>query len=304
MSPANVSSPDTEQGSEDYEQEAVWASAQASASITAYQEYLNAYPKGTYAASAKKQIKSLKIAAAAEAIAKRKRAAAEAEAERKRAEEERKRVAAEAEEKLKSEAVEASNQLSAAKAGDINAMRKMVLYYDAGIGVRQDAEKAEAWRNRAESATAQKQLRAARSGDTAAMREIASRYDSGLGIEVDAAQANAWRQKAALQERAVRRETAIQNFSYFQYVDKNHNDLQNNSTAIITAPMATAFDLISLPTRTFEMSKIKNQAAYRPSTWGKPDSMIARATRQSDADGRKSGNSPETATMYAGLSNE
>jgi hypothetical protein len=45
-------------------------------------------------------------------------------------------------------------------------------------------------------------------------------------------------------------------------------------------PVSLLVDIISAPTKTSEIVKIETEAALHPSTWAKPDSMIARASRQ------------------------
>jgi hypothetical protein len=68
---------------------------------------------------------------------------------------------------------------------------------------------------------------------------------------------------------------------YFPTVSKGAENAGNgNSAALILSPAATVFDLFSLPTRSTDGDKARSAAAYRPATWGKADSMIARASKQ------------------------
>ncbi len=236
--------------------------------------------------------------------------------------------------KLKNEATEAATQLSAAEAGDVEAMKKMIGYYEDGIGVKKSPAKAATWRNKVEASTAQEQLRAANAGNFEAMKNIAVRYDTGQGVVKDPSQAKEWRNKAeaiiaqeqisvaktgnfeaienvavrydtgqglnkdptkaqewrdyakklaenqqAQQAKAQARQMKIYNFTYFENTDHLFKR-ENIITALASLPMALASDILSLPKRSSELDQIRNEAAFRPSTWGNPDSMIAHATRR------------------------
>ncbi|NTV51022.1 MAG: hypothetical protein HGB32_07950 [Geobacteraceae bacterium] len=208
--------------------------------------------------------------------------------------------------RLKKETAEADKLVAAAEAGDVEAMKKLAQRYAAGSGVKKDPAKAQSWHNRAEAATAQKQLRAANSGDIKAMLDMAARYDAGQGVSKDHSMAQVWRERAEtksrenktqeeaakrakeLQAKAQAKQNKIDQFSFFGNTSKFVNGAgvdNNNITSILLTgvPIMTlgfATDLISAPTRTTEINKLKNEATVRPSTWGKPDSMIARASLQ------------------------
>ena len=204
--------------------------------------------------------------------------------------------------KLKQQASEAATQLRAAEAGDIDAMKKMAQRYEKGIGVPKDAAQAEVWSTKAEAAAAQADLQSARSGNIEAMRKVADRYDSGLGVALDPAQAKAWRSKAIAAKReqvakkaeadrsaeALRKEQRMNRSGPFNKTKGIVRDIKSPSTnpvgastmAITFIPLSIYSDIICLPTDLSEMSKIQNDAALRPSRWGKPDSMIAKASQQ------------------------
>lgn len=213
--------------------------------------------------------------------------------------------------KLKKETAETGTLLAAAEAGDVEAMEKLAQRYAVGSGVKKDPAKAQLWRNRAEAATAQEQLRAANFGDIKAMLNMAARYDAGQGVSKDPSQAQAWRERAEtksrekkaqeeaakrskeLQAKAQAKQNKIDQVSFTEYTSKfvNGSGVDNNnitSVLLTGVPIMTlgfATDLISAPTKTTEINKLKNEAAVRPSTWGKPDSMIARASLQLDKSG-------------------
>ena len=213
--------------------------------------------------------------------------------------------------RLTKEAAETGALLAAAEAGDAEAMKKVAQRYETGVGVKKDPAKAQLWRDRTETATAQEQLRAANFGDIAAMLNMAARYDAGQGVSKDPAQAQAWRERAEtksrekktqeeaakrakeLQAKAQAKQNRIDQVSFTEYTSKFVNgsgvDNDNITSILLTGiPIMTlgfATDLISAPTKTTEINKLKNEAAVRPSTWGKPDSMIARASLQLEKSG-------------------
>jgi len=204
--------------------------------------------------------------------------------------------------KFRKEAAEAGVQLRTAEAGDIDAMKKMARRYDAGIGVKKDRAQAESWRDKAEATAAQRELNAARSGAIDAMLNMAARYSTGLGVVKDPSQAEAWREKAADAQRekierdnaslavqkAQEKQAKIDRVSFFEFTKKTFDFKEGFAVFgpfyLTLMPTATAelplFDLTSAPSKTTELNKLKNEAALLPSSWGKPDSMIARASLQ------------------------
>jgi len=213
-------------------------------------------------------------------------------------------------------AAEAAAQLKAAQAGDIDAMKQLAERYDAGAGVKKDPAQAAIWRDMAESAAAQEELRAANAGDIEAMKNIAGRYDTGLGVVKDHSQAQAWRAKADAKKRennaqadAARREAKelnkqqrLDRYGPFKEVKKYVNSPTISSAEKIsqgptTLPFITVSDILSLPCDLTERSRILNEAALRPSSWGKPDSMIAQASFQQKA--KKS--APESSLFIAAV---
>lgn len=209
--------------------------------------------------------------------------------------------------RLRKEIAEASNQLRAAESGEVAAMKKIAEYFDGGIGVTKDPAKAKLWRDKAEASIAQDQLRAANAGSIQAMENMAARYGSGLGVNKDDAQARSWSEKAGAakrekiaqaeaakreqiaQERNRAKQAKIDSISYFERTGGFIRDLTNNgrnagtseliSVATIS-PVSLLTDLTIAPTKSTEINDIKNEAALRPSTWGKPDSLIARTSVQ------------------------
>jgi len=191
------------------------------------------------------------------------------------------------------EAADAGNQLRAAEAGDVEAMKRMAQLYDAGMGIEKNPAKARFWRDKAEATAAQTQLRAANAGNISAMEAISARYAAGRGVNKDASQAQLWRNKAEAakrqniaQQKAQEKAAKIDQISYFEFTKEQFEvhpaDIASArlSSATTWSPLSLLTDLIVAPTKTSEINAIKNEAALRPSTWGKPDSMIARASRQ------------------------
>ncbi|WP_185242195.1 caspase family protein [Citrifermentans bremense] len=249
----------------------LWNEVQKGNTAEDYDAYLAKFPKGKYSALAKRRVQKLQ-----------------------------EQTAAETRSRLIKEADEARSTLSAAEAGDVDAMEKMTRYYDAGIGVAKDPAKAAKWRDKIESIAAREQLRVAQSGNIQAMLKVAARYDAGLGLKKDPAQAQAWRAKAdaaiaseAAQEKERIKERKVDQVSFLgetkRLLKENEAANQNNPSSITAVPSTVVSglvgDMVSAPFRTTEIAMIKNEAAYRPSTWAKSDSMIARASRRQHTDG-------------------
>jgi hypothetical protein len=201
--------------------------------------------------------------------------------------------------KAKKQVTEAAALLKAAEGGDTDAMEKIAQRLDAGNGIKKDPAKARFWRNKAEVTSAQVELDAAISGDVQAMLKVAARYDAGLGVDQDPAQAREWRAKAEATKRekdalnrahssAKAKQAKLDQIKFSEYTEKmvNGSGVDNNNitavflTGIPSMILGLATDAVSAPTKSAEISTIKNQAALRPSTWGKPDSMVAKASRQ------------------------
>lgn len=209
--------------------------------------------------------------------------------------------------KLKAQAAEADRELDAAQAGDIDAMKNMVQRYQAGTGVPQDPVQAKFWREKAETSAAQIDLTAATSGDVEAMRKVSLRYQNGVGVTKDPSLAKIWRMKAEdtarenaereaaakRKEQALLKQQRLDAAGPFKGVKVYFtelfppNEIKNIPVMISSIPTLVLFsvlpDLTSLPTDLTERAKILNEATLRPSTWGKPDSMIAKALLQQEA---------------------
>ena len=201
----------------------------------------------------------------------------------------------------------ANSELIRAKSGDIYAMNVVAGYYEVGLGVERDSVKAKMWRDKAETATANKQLSDAEKGDYLAMAQVAHRYESGLVFKKDIEQARKWSEKSEVAKKeaeAIEREKVatekahikaqkLEKFSFFEMTktfgtnnlstENIHNPL-DFSSSIISIPMAIVggvmSDLSTSPVKTTEYQNIQSEASLRPATWGKPDSMIARASQQ------------------------
>jgi TPR repeat protein len=220
-----------------------------------------------------------------------------------------------AEARHRNEVAEAKKQLNAAQVGDIAAMEKVAKYYDAGIGVEKDSGKAKYWhdkataslvaaRNKAETEAAQVQLRGAEAGNVADMEGMASRYGTGTGVVKDSVMAQNWHAKAEAEkqkniamEKERRRQAEIDKISFVEFTadiafDKPAGGNGGNQrmsevfgpayyTSYPTSLVdGTIFDLTSAPTKSTRLYELKTEATIHPSAWGKPESMIARASRQ------------------------
>jgi len=183
----------------------------------------------------------------------------------------------------KAEATTAQIQLKAANAGDIDAMAGLASRYESGQGVAKDPSQAAFWRKKAEGAKREKleAEEAVKRAEEAATRERIAREEA---LELATAARKAAEQSARdAQWRADNRAQRISNISFTEHIDKISRlseDPTEFVTAIIALPMAIVSDLSEAPSKSSKINQIKNEAAVRPSTWGKPDSMIARASRQ------------------------
>ena len=192
-------------------------------------------------------------------------------------------------------------KLSVAESGDIEAMKQVAESFDNGIGVKQNSAQAMSWRVKAEEAERLRQkeiseafLREANQGNVFAMKEIADRYEKGIGVAKNDPEAQAWLNKAY--EREVESAAAEKKRIKKQKLDKiDFFEITNTAHEKFSAPILTTlfpiiyaeallFDLTSAPSRTTELNEIQNEAALHPSTWGKPDSMIAKVSMQHQAD--------------------
>lgn len=204
---------------------------------------------------------------------------------------------------LKQKITEANTQLHAAEAGDVDAMKKMVVFYSTGTGVKKDAAKARLWHDKiAVAMEKQKVLDAyaentkAMAGDINAMESMAKRCDTGTGVDKDPAQAQIWRDKIDIakrdksaQEKVQAKNQRINAIDYTEYTSKGvngagckGNDLGEIfcifTTGIPSSLSGMAIDLISTPMKSTQVINLKNAAMIRPSAWAKPESMMARVS--------------------------
>lgn len=151
--------------------------------------------------------------------------------------------------------------------------------------------------------------RKANSGDPEAMKELASRYSQGLGAPKDYLQAQIWREKAnevyAQKERQAKLEkqrsevtarlteaqvklNEVKFINALEGADRQMRRNRNNPIAqtvifAVSSPIATVMDVIATPTHGTDYSQKKRvlddakKELERISSWGNPNSMIARA---------------------------
>lgn len=192
--------------------------------------------------------------------------------------------------------------LDSARMGNRHAMNAMAILYENGDGVERSLSEAKLWRNKASAVLLEEQesefseiLKMAEAGSISAMEYVANAYETGTGVSKNSAQANTWRQAAA---------TKIQNDQIKAAAKIKQAELDSASflsnTELITSgmtspgefisgltflPVSLISDLIASPTVTTKQAEIRSAAIMRPSSWAKPDSMIAKAARQRDAEG-------------------
>jgi len=170
-----------------------------------------------------------------------------------------------AEARQRKAAAEATADLRAAEAGDIDAMKQMANRYDAGTGVEKDPAKAELWRSKAASAEA------------AAIQKEQQRV-------AEIARAESARRNAEEQVKQDRVNDAVPfRWSRIMMPLASSGEPRLVSTGLTAIPFFSLIDITELPSQLTKTMKLKNEAALRPSTWGKPDSMIARASLQQKA---------------------
>jgi hypothetical protein len=202
----------------------------------------------------------------------------------------------------RNKAAETAAQLRSAQDGNIAAMKEMARRYTEGVGVAKNPTEAAAWSKKAEATAAHRELALAQLGDIEAMRSIAGRYESGVGIEKSHAEAESWRNKLATaerekraeeiaradQEKAREKQSKIDSISFFKMTkmsfDLDQGIKEKGILYLTAAPFITVlgviFDLFSAPSVSTEIGQLKDAAALHPSTWGNPDSLIAKASRQ------------------------
>ncbi|MGF1761327.1 hypothetical protein L4D76_26115 [Photobacterium sagamiensis] len=196
----------------------------------------------------------------------------------------------------KRESVMAQADLASAKAGDIAAMNAMVQHYQQGKGVSKSAKQAQLWTDNIEAAQAQVDLASAKAGNTKAMKAVSQRYQTGKGLEQSTDQAQYWLQKvdetANLKLAEAKRREVQKEIDDISYIDStglgswalDTVDGQNVTEVFLTGLPAltimTAFDVISTPINLSRQAYLSQQLAARPSTWAKPDSMMAKAYQQ------------------------
>ena len=150
-------------------------------------------------------------------------------------------------------------KLSAARSGNIDAMRSVARRYETGNGVERNYSKAQIWQQKAEAAKQEK-----------INQEIAKRERE-----------EAERQRIESANKRAEKKRKLDEFSFFpetQKVFRYKNSPSLSDTFV--SPMLLVIDIMSLPSQTTKYQKIKNKLASLPSKWAKPNSMIAKAYRQ------------------------
>jgi len=140
------------------------------------------------------------------------------------------------------------------------------------------------------------------------MENIAERYEAGQGVSKDGSQAQVWHERAdaakrekkaeeaaakhekSAREKAQDKKERISDIKFSEYTSKlvdgadksfiHGNPISITITGFPLMVLGLATDAIAAPTKSTEIQSIRNEAALRPSTWGRPDSMIAQAARQ------------------------
>lgn len=193
----------------------------------------------------------------------------------------------------------ASAILKQAKSGDVRSMRRMSELYEQGKGVAQNRQSAQEWKDQADTVDARAALESAKEGNIDAMRKIAEYYAEGKGVEQNSVESELWAKKAQAkadqQQREARQakinreaQEAIDRINFFGNTKDGWDLLSDSSSSVFitTGPVMTltslASDVITTPYRLTKVRQLRSRMASRPSTFGKPDSMIAKAYHQRD----------------------
>ncbi len=210
--------------------------------------------------------------------------------------------------RLAAEKAAFEKNLSAASQGDIRAMDAVASSYQSGTGVEKNPQQASYWQQQA-SATRQamqeekeqqefKAALAKANDEQAPVQEritaidnLVRYYVDGYGTEIDAGKAKEWQarrqQLQAASERDERIAAAQQELDgviYFPFVRSAPEVMSrggsDSSTYFTLLPMATAMDIVSLPSTTTEhiaaSSKLKDAESHA-SRWANPESMMAQS---------------------------
>lgn len=192
-------------------------------------------------------------------------------------------------------------QLKAAEAGDVAAMRIMADYYERGYRVKKSAANAQHWRQKIEQAELAALRSKAEGDDMSAIKQLIAYYEAKPDVPAHAREAVRWREhlvaletqqtQAAKEADKERRIAELEKDKMFAtnifasiFFDGKSQDEGDVSSAITTVMVSLPILLVSIATDTIsttlnnmEIEKIRNEASVRPSSWAKPDSMIARA---------------------------
>ena len=146
----------------------------------------------------------------------------------------------------------------------------------------------------------QAEFRRAEEGNTEDMKRIARYYDVGIDVEPDQEKAYFWLKRANEETLRQSRPAKRGNIDFFAYSSMPFRTLKEarhaqqsqhegsiNGTISYTSaateftalPILTVFDIAVAPFNSTEMYKSRSAASLHPSTWGQPDSMIAKASR-------------------------
>lgn len=161
---------------------------------------------------------------------------------------------------------EAQKQLSAAQSGDIDAMGKIAAFYQSGTGIAQSDSDAAKWRSQMAVATRERERRYAEEKRAKAEQERKQNTQQKI---------DSVRFFSGLREAA--------DDLLFGNTKRKHDSFSGPTAFSILSPASFVTGLVAAPTQTTELTLLKSELALRPSTWGNPDSMIARASRRMDA---------------------
>jgi hypothetical protein len=177
------------------------------------------------------------------------------------------------------EAAAAKAELDQAREGKLAAMEGMASRYESGKGIAADPEKAQSWRDKAAAARTANEAQEQRESEERAAQARARAEEERR----DRARQEAQRKTDA---REAQRQAKLAAIDFFEHTSSNFEAAQApnknapltlTTAVVLCVPLGLATDLVTTPFKFSQMQIIQHEAALRPASWGKPDSMIAKA---------------------------
>lgn len=279
---------------------AMWNGVRSTDIIEDYEAYIAQYPNGKFVVLAQSRIKKIQELNEDQAWQSAEKAGTESDYKSyldKYSPKGRYVVLAQNRIKKIVEKAELQSWQSAERTGSVSGFETYLQQFPQGHHAKLAQDKIQQLQKEEDEAAMLYQLRLANSGNIDAMQKVADLYDQGKGVTQDSALAKEWRDKAEKTAReqnaiakAANKAIRISKISYLEHTKDAFDSktyFNNNPSSTITtvlSPVITVEALLSdassAPSKTTDIKKIEGEALLRPSTWGKPDSMIAKASQQ------------------------